>query len=307
MKTLLFLLISLLCLGSGLKAQDQLFRKDNTRLQVKIIEIGPEEIKYKLTANPDGPVYSEGRANVILIIFANGQHELITPGTPPAAAATSTVITTTSIIDVIDPPISRADSLKYYSYHNNISINFLHFFNNEIGIMYQREFFKKQFNMILPLSIGLEKPEVTQSTYFTSIASTGTGSGFILDRKLAEAGIGIHYYPSLRSSVNYFIGPVFRYMRYEGSHYANFYDKANKYNYTVFQGSKLSRYCFSITNGFVVRTRSRLTISGFASIGFKKDVASNPILDPYSGEKENTYNPDFSLYFWSGFNIGFSF
>lgn len=306
MKKCLFLLISLFCLNMALIAQDQLFRKDNTKLMVKIIEVGTEEIKYKLTANPDGPVYTESKSNVIMIVFENGQHEIINAA--PAPAATSTIITTTSIIDIMDPPMSKTDSLKFYSRANNVSLNFLNFFNLEVGLIYQRDFFKKQFNLIVPMAVGLGQPKVTQSTYFNSnVVAASSGSGFILNRKLGEIGLGINYYPSLRKQVSYFIGPVFRYMRFEGAHYANFYDKVSLTRYTAIQNAKLNRYCISITNGFVARTRSRLTISMFASLGFKQDIASDPINDPVTGERQNTYNTDFSLYFWGGCNVGFSF
>ena len=73
--------LAILCalfIGGKLISQDQLFKKDNTKLEVKILEINPTEIKYKLFNYEDGPIITVLKSEVALIIYKNGMHEVIT-------------------------------------------------------------------------------------------------------------------------------------------------------------------------------------------------------------------------------------
>ena len=126
-----FLALSLTCaLISQLRAQDQLFKKDNSKLEVKIIEINPEVIKYKLYANLSGPIYSENKSNVSLIIYESGKHEVITSN----SQVPSTEVNEPASLTLFGRPgMSLADSLIYYKYSQNVSLNFFSFFNNEIS------------------------------------------------------------------------------------------------------------------------------------------------------------------------------
>jgi hypothetical protein len=291
----------IVCLGLSslaIKSQDQLFKKDNTKLNVKIIEVGTDEIKYKLHNNQTGPTYIESKSNVNVIIYENGQHEVL--NSTPAVSGGSPVKGENNTMYV--PRVQKFDSLTYYRYQHNISMNFLCFLNNEIGLIYQREFFASHFNIIIPFAVGVEEPNVTREVYFSNNA-------FTLRRKMFEVGFGINYYPSLATNVNYFIGPVFRYLQYDGAH--NFTYRVQTGSYytpvTTTKNTTLSRYCMSITNGIVIRTRSRLTATIFGSLGFKNDVINDPISDPSTGVKYSGLSNPLSIYFWSGFNVGFNF
>ena len=292
-----FLLIATLLLTYCVNAQDQIYKKDNTKLSVKILEVGIDEIKYKLWDNLTGPTYIENKRNVDIIIYSNGQHEVI-KSSPAAPVQQREPEYAAAPAPVRPKPMDKKDSLLFYRYSHNISINFLNFFNNEIGILYQREFFKSRINIILPFAFGVEQPGITQSVYFT-----GTGNnGYTLQRKLYEVGFGINYYPSFKTNVNYFIGPMFRYMKYDGIQ--TFYPYTGMY--VQQKNNTLSRFCMTITNGFVIRTRSRLTTTIFGSLGFKSDAINDPITDQYGIPVSSLESP-LSLYFWSGFTVGYNF
>lgn len=283
-------------------AQDQLFKKDNTKVLVKIIEINPEAIKYKLFSNLTGPTYSEDKNNVSLVIYENGRHEVIGSSAEPVQAPMPVYSEYRAPSDFL----SKADSLIYYRYSNNISINFLTFFNNEIGITYQKEFFKSNFSIIIPLEFGIARPTITQNVYFSN--NYKANSSFALDQKIFDVGFGINYYPSLRRNINYFVGPVFKYMQYNATQ-TYFYTPVpgTPYNTPEIKHTTMSRYSMSITNGLLIRTRSRLTASVYGSLGFKSDAVSDEILDPLTGNKVSALSEPVSLFFWGGFNIGFSF
>lgn len=73
MKTTFLLFILILIAGLSLKAQDKIYRKNGKILEVKIIEIGSTDIKYKLLNDPDGPVYVLETDRVKKIITADGK------------------------------------------------------------------------------------------------------------------------------------------------------------------------------------------------------------------------------------------
>lgn len=311
MKNYLLLLTLSSALISELKAQDQLYKKDNTKLLVKITEINPDEIKYKLFDNQSGPTYVVAKNEVSLIVYENGQHEVIksTSYNEPARL--------TRQPGEARPSRWKEDSLKYFRYSESISLNFLTFLNNEVGLIYQKDFHKNNFNIIIPVGVGLERPSVTQSIYFSrglnnvsNGVTTNNSTGIELNKKMFEVGLGVNYFPSVRTAVQYYVGPTLRYMQYASTQ-TYIYRTTNQgwgsSGVTINKNVTLSRYCVSITNGLVFRTKSRLVLSLFGSIGFKNDVVSSVISDPNTGVEINPINEPFSIYWWSGFNIGIAF
>jgi hypothetical protein len=97
--------ISLFIVGFSLyanfvKAQDVIFKNDKTELKTKVSEITETGIKYKKWDNIDGPVYTISRSEVFMILYSNGQKEIIKPATVNEtgnqAGVNAAVITNTS-------------------------------------------------------------------------------------------------------------------------------------------------------------------------------------------------------------------
>lgn len=57
--------------------QDTLFKLDGMKLSTKVLEVGPQEIKYKLSVNPDGPLYVVSSSDVYLVKYQNGTSDTI--------------------------------------------------------------------------------------------------------------------------------------------------------------------------------------------------------------------------------------
>jgi hypothetical protein len=283
------------------RAQDQLIKKDNTKILVKIEEVGTENLKFKNYSNLSGPSYTESKSLYSLIIYENGKYEVLT-------SSSKEITIEEGNSPIYGKKMSVRDSLIYFRYSNNISLNFLNFFNNELGLLYQGDFFKSNFNIVIPISVGIEKPVVTDGTYFsntTYVSASRANISYQLNKKIVEVGFGINYYPSLATNANYYIGPVFKYARYDGTHrYTRYINNATT---EINQNSILSRYSMSITNGVIIRTKSRLTANFFGSLGFKSDQTTNFIVDPITGSEINSLRNPLSLYFWCGFNVGFNF
>lgn len=75
-KIILLFLISLFI--TQLFSQDKIYKLKGIVINAKVIEIGTDEIKYKLFENPDGPVYVVDKSTLNRIEFANGKVEKYT-------------------------------------------------------------------------------------------------------------------------------------------------------------------------------------------------------------------------------------
>ena len=72
-KIILSLLVILFT--TQLFAQDKIYKLKGSVINVKVIEIGTDEIKYKLFDNPDGPIYVVDKSTLNRIEFADGRVE----------------------------------------------------------------------------------------------------------------------------------------------------------------------------------------------------------------------------------------
>ena len=74
MRYLLFFFFLLVC-ASGLNAQDKIYKKGGEVIKAKVIEIGVDEIKYKVFDNPEGPIYVIDKDRILKVEFENGKTE----------------------------------------------------------------------------------------------------------------------------------------------------------------------------------------------------------------------------------------
>ncbi len=71
-----FLIVVILLLEAlSLHSQDKIHKKRGDVITAKITEVGVDEIKYRLEAEPDGPVYVIEKYRLAKIVFANGRVE----------------------------------------------------------------------------------------------------------------------------------------------------------------------------------------------------------------------------------------
>lgn len=69
------LFVALLLSGFNGFAQDKIIKKGGETLEVKILEIGPNEIKYKIFSEPDGPIFIMDKDRIVEVVFENGRIE----------------------------------------------------------------------------------------------------------------------------------------------------------------------------------------------------------------------------------------
>lgn len=84
-RSLLSALLPLLFWTTLAQAQDLLTRRNGEEIQVKIVEITPDVVKYRRTDNPDGPLIGVFKSEVFMIRYANGTRDILNPApaSPP--------------------------------------------------------------------------------------------------------------------------------------------------------------------------------------------------------------------------------
>ncbi|MDQ3049094.1 MAG: hypothetical protein M3R27_16220 [Bacteroidota bacterium] len=91
MKKQLFTIVFLfICLDSF--SQDTLFKKDGSKIIAKVLEINPDEIKYKKFDFQQGPTYIDKKADFSMIIYSTGLKEII-QSTQPEVKIVQTPVT----------------------------------------------------------------------------------------------------------------------------------------------------------------------------------------------------------------------
>jgi hypothetical protein len=73
MKSLYIILLAL-CFQTAF-SQDKIYKKGGEIIEVKITEVGTDEIKYKIFNDQNGPVYSLDKDRILKVIYQNGRSE----------------------------------------------------------------------------------------------------------------------------------------------------------------------------------------------------------------------------------------
>ena len=76
MKRFLILIAALALSSTFAGAQDLITKKDGQDIKAKVIEVGPNEIKYELYDEPEGIVYTVKKSEILLIRYESGRNEV---------------------------------------------------------------------------------------------------------------------------------------------------------------------------------------------------------------------------------------
>lgn len=103
------ILLVLLIISTASKAQDIIVKNDKTEIKSKVLELTEEVIKYKKFEMLEGPTYSINKAEVFMVLYANGTKEYIDhkpiPKTTPSATPEQQDTNTDTTADMLEPGI----------------------------------------------------------------------------------------------------------------------------------------------------------------------------------------------------------
>jgi hypothetical protein len=289
--------LCVLFIGENLFSQDQLFKKDNTKLDVKILEINPTEIKYKLFNYEDGPTITILKNEVALIIYKNGMHEVISTTSETPVVKEQEAIKNVKLEKWElqrkreadrNAELEMADSLEKTGAENalktknTIGFNMLEPMNGCIGVTFLREFANHYLNAYVPINIGVTTPFANQQTVstFHLVNDNYNIANYKFTRKTIEVGLGINFQANSTKQSTYFVGPLVEVAQYVGTfdEYVSTYNSGYNSTYFVNHGFVMNRWSYMINNGAIFRPTKNFTIILSGAIGFRKDsyVANDP-------------------------------
>ncbi|MEO6329810.1 MAG: hypothetical protein ABIO55_12805 [Ginsengibacter sp.] len=146
------------------KAQDIIIKNDKSEIKSKVTEITEATIKYKKWENADGPVYNISKTEVFMIVYSNGQMDIIkhSNSNPPQSSFRTDTRPT--------PGITTQNNVEPESTANRI---------NE-SLDYKNQ--KVQYTP-LRLNVALQSP-----------VGVGSDQEFRIIKNILNFGLGLTYY-----------------------------------------------------------------------------------------------------------------
>ncbi len=276
-KTIIF---SLLLSGINCFAQDKLYKKDNTKLEVKIIEINQTEVKYKLFTYQDGPTIIVAKSDVALIEYQNGVHEVIT--TAPEQQPINVSQNPKDKKSKAEQEKAKNEAFQALtSTKNLISLNAMEPLNGCFGFSYLREFAHNNANIYIPVTVGFSSPTLNQAFDLSFNNINGNYiSNYKFTRKTIEVGLGVNFQTSGKHAVTHFIGPYIGMAQYIGTFNENIYynPPIGSATQTIEHGFVLNKYYFMLNNGVLFRVTKNFNIMMNVAIGVKTSeyIANDP-------------------------------
>jgi hypothetical protein len=255
-KFLAALVLLFFALGFTSYSQDILYKKDGSKEEVKVLEISTNEITFKKFSNPEGPSYVINKEEVVLIAFANGEHELISPVTEEKAVE-----------------IEKVETIKPFTQDYNRNIMAFHMFDvlfGDIAFSYERIMADGKIGLKFPIAFG-----------FYGLNPQETPFEF---NNLFYSGMGINFYPTGQGKVRYFVGPNFRVGVGRSDGYTYYYDEYGNYYYDEYNEITSFYMKYFVDNGVTFMPTRNLSISAVLSVGIRY------VADP--GEYVNHVQPD---------------
>jgi hypothetical protein len=306
------LLLLFIFFTTVISAQDQLFKKDNSKLEVKVLEITPAEIKYKLKANPDGPMYVIAKHEVALIIYENGRHEAFKEETPAVSIIQQPAYVPTIHPDSVVNTRRKSEEKLFEELTQNKNVIFLNMcelFNTGVGLSYFREMIDGLLDIHVPIAFSMGDPYVYNAyrsaipLYYYNVAN------YRVTRKAFEGGLGIYFNTSPKRAVTHFIGPLMKIAQYNGSFQTAYPDPFNPYN-TIYEEHTFIRNetYMLLNNGFLFRINPNINLMMNFALGMITNVyhvANNPNSFPNPYYYNTT--PNSVPIFQFGFHFGYRF
>lgn len=313
-----FLLISVIYLSGFAYSQDQLFKKDNSKIEAKILEINQTEIKYKLFNYQDGPTIIISKSDVAMIIYKNGTHEVFNNKPEQINQPQSSDYNYKNYEETKkkseEEKIAKFNEL--ISTKNLVSMNLLEPMNGVFSVNYLRELGNNLFNVYIPLGVGFAQPYLSQAfvpSFYNYSGSYNNSyiSNFKFDRKTFESGIGLHFQTSGKRAVTHFIGPYFGISQFNGNYTITSYVYDQNMGNTSYTSTDhdfvMNRYQILLDNGVLFRVNKNFNVILIAGVGYRVDdfVANHP--NKFTGGSYyNNYNLPINS-FKFGLSMGYRF
>lgn len=231
-KVLLFTLLSVFGFMTISFAQDVIYKKDGSKEEVKVTLVGEKEIQYKKFSNPDGPVYSLPKHEIVLITYENGEFE--------------TIVTKESA----GMPLKTDFTVNFAK--NIISYHMFDLVFGDFTFSYERLLNNGMVGFKIPVAMGYY--------YYSDFGNFNS---------IIYSGLGVNFYPTGQGRWRYFVGPQVRAGIGEENEWIEYYDDYGNYLYSDDIENRGFYTQFFIDNGVTFLPVRNFGISVIASIGVR--------------------------------------
>jgi hypothetical protein len=251
-RALLLLTIFFFAFAFRSYSQDILYKTDGTKEQVKITMVTDKEIQFKKFTNPDGPVYSVPKKDVLMITYENGDFEMINKST------------------VSDKQAAKTDLEENFK-KNLISFNLFDVVYYDFTVSYERILASGTMGIKIPLGIGY-----AYNSDFYNNREQWVKNKFY-------SGIGINFYPTGQGKWRYFVGPNIR-VGYGKliDYYSGYYDEYGNW----VEGEVINEGIYTkffMDNGVIFSPVKNFSVEAVVGVGIR--------FFPDSGDNHNPVQP----------------
>jgi hypothetical protein len=220
-------------------AQDIIYKKDGSKEETKIVAVGDREIQYKKFSNPDGPVYTLAKSQIMMITYANGEYEMLTTKEDEAKMA--------------------KQELASNFAKNRIGYNLFDVVYGDFTFSYERILSSGTIGIIIPFGFGY----AYNTDYFTN------SENWV--KNLFYSGLGVNFYPTGQGKWRYFLGPNVRvgYGKQDYYNYGGYYDEYGNYIEDTTEDPEGIYTKFIIDNGIMFTPVRNLGISAVVGVGIR--------------------------------------
>ena len=231
--SLLFLFGFIFCSN----AQDIIYKKDGSKEEAKITLVGAKEIQYKKFSNPEGPVYSLAKSEIVMITYQNGEFEMIQNQTEP--------------VKVSKQELSTNFTKNLLSYH------LFDVVYGDFTFSYERILSSGTVGIKIPLGFGY----AYNSDYFNN------NDNWV--KNMVYSGIGVNFYPTGQGKWRYFLGPNVRIGYGKQSYWVTYWDDYGNYIGDEEKEAEGIYAKFYVDNGVMFTPVRNLSISTIVGFGIR--------------------------------------
>ncbi|NTV84335.1 MAG: hypothetical protein HGA23_08565 [Bacteroidales bacterium] len=218
-------------------AQDIIYKKDGSKEEAKITLVGVKEIQYKKISNPDGPVYSLAKSEILMITYENGEFEVFQ----------------------VQGDISKQTKQELAT---NFAKNVFgyHLFDviyGDFTFSYERILSSGTVGIKIPVGFGY----AYNSDYFNN------NNEWV--KNLFYSGISVYLYPTGQGKWRYFLGPNVRVGYGKQSDWMTYYDDYGNYLYDEEVDNEGIYTKFYMDNGVMFTPVRNFSISAVVGVGVR--------------------------------------
>lgn len=278
---LTFIFISILS-----NAQDRMYYKNGNSEDVKVLEIGKDDISFKKYANLEGPIYHELKSAIDKIVYVNGTTENFT---------TAKESVSVSKMQSVSTDVSKNKELeetKFAFKKNAITFSVTDVLFKRISIAYEHIFANGYIGLKVPFTFGigsnkifdvdflnatLEDAQNNQYNYYSSYYLPQDEAKYTSIIRKNTVGLELNAYPFGQRPVSFFVGPAFYLGQADYKYELTQYELANNngydyYNIIVTQKQeKATFYSGMINTGFAFKSTPHFSTVLHIGLGFRKN------------------------------------